>query len=169
MRSSLICLRTSILTSTPPQDQQLHVQLGPHEVLRGRHRAVPTIRTRAARVDRAQEPTPPPAARAAGPRHRAARAVRARARDRVPARHVPGRRARRAAHARAERRRHIRPASRARDLERVGRRHREGRDGPGDGSREDVPVRVCARRARGGDAPAQHSAARAHVRRASKI
>lgn len=46
--------------SWPYQDQQLHVQLGSHEIFRRRHRAIPPIRPCPTSFDRSQEPTPAP-------------------------------------------------------------------------------------------------------------
>jgi hypothetical protein len=84
------------------QDKQLQLQLRPHNVFRGRHRSIPTIRARPADLAHAQEPRSVAALTASGDRGGDAREARHRARDYMPVRHVPGRRPHHAAHARAE-------------------------------------------------------------------
>lgn len=158
-RYELINIPSLIIQLNPMcQNQQLHLQLGPHALLRGRHRALSAIRTRPRRLHRAQKPVAPPAP--AAPRHRHQPADRARrAADRVPARRVPGRRQGRAGHARAERRRHVRDAPQPCDRERVGGRDCEGRAGRGEGAREAVVVYLCEGCAECGDEAVEFAAA----------
>ena len=71
------------------QDKQLLLLLGPHDVLRGRHRPLPPIRPRPPDFPNAQEPRTSATAPASGYCSRDARGAPRRTRNCVPARHVP--------------------------------------------------------------------------------
>jgi len=146
------------------QNKQLQLQLGPDDVLRGRYRSIPTIRARAADLAHAEEPRPTAAAAAGADRGGDAGGAARGAGDRVSAGHVPGRGADGAANARAERGGHVRVSARACDLERVGDGRGQRRGGRRACTGSDVALFVCAGRAWGCDAVAEHSAAGTDVR-----
>ena len=147
------------------QDKQLQLQLGPHDVFRGRHRSILAIRTCPVDLANAQEPRITTAPTTGGDRGGDARGARCRARDCIPVGYIPGRRSHRAAYARAERCRHVCVPPRACDIERVGDRRCQGRGGRRARAGAHVAVFVCAGRAWRGDAVVEHPAVGADVRR----
>ena len=102
------------------QDKQLLLLLGPHDVLRGRHRPLPPIRPRPPDFPNAQEPRTSATAPASGYCSRDACGAPCRTRNCVPARHVPRCRTHSTAHPRAERCSHVCVPPRTCDLECVG-------------------------------------------------
>lgn len=70
------------------QNQQLYVQLGPHEILRRRHGPIPSIRARPAVFHLAEKPSPHSTTASFPNRYNVARRLSTRAGDRIFAGHV---------------------------------------------------------------------------------